>query len=270
MEWLIGIGILGLIVGSFLNVVILRLPQMILHEWEPNKASSSPFNLATPSSHCPHCKHPLSALENIPLISFIFLRGRCKACHQAIAWRYPLVELGTALLSMATAYHFGFHFNLMGALILTWSLIVLTAIDIDHQLLPDDITLPLLWLGLAFNIFNGFVSLKEAVLGAMIGYLFLWSIYWIYKALTGKEGMGYGDFKLLAALGAWLGWTALPIIILLASITGAILGIAAIVFRGRSHSTPIPFGPFLALAGWIALIWGDKITHYYLSLSHLS
>lgn len=270
MEWLIGIGLLGLIVGSFLNVVILRVPQMLQREWEPGKEQSPPFNLITPSSHCPQCKHPLGVLENIPLLSFIFLKGRCKSCHHAISWRYPIVELTTAILSVLTAYHFGQHFILIGAMILTWSLIVLSVIDIDHQLLPDNITLPLLWLGLAFNFHNGLISLHNAVLGAMIGYVFLWSIYWIFKLLTGKEGMGYGDFKLLAALGAWLGWAALPIIILIASMTGALYGIAAMVIHRRSRSVPIPFGPFLALAGWIALIWGDNITRFYLSLSHLS
>lgn len=278
MEWLIGIALLGLIIGSFLNVVILRLPRMLLQTYDsecrhhlglPSNASLSTYNLLIPPSHCPFCKHTLGILENIPLLSFIFLKGQCKHCHHKIGWRYPLVELLTAILSVITAYHFGLNYSLIAALFLTWTLITLTVIDIDHQLLPDSITIPLLWVGLFCNLIGWHVSLSSAVLGAIIGYLFLWSIYWIFKILTGKDGMGYGDFKLLAALGAWLGWMALPQIILIAALSGALVGISLIVLRLYSRSNSIPFGPFLALAGWIALIWGDKINQFYLSLVHL-
>lgn len=274
MTWIVLVGILGLLIGSFLNVVILRLPVMLKTEWlndcrhylnMPSDPPSPVYNLLYPPSHCPHCKEKIGALENIPLLSFIFLKGKCKHCHQAISWRYPLIEFLTAIFSMITAYYFGLNYFLFAALLLTWTLIVLAVIDIDHQILPDNLTLLLLWGGLAFNLSGkGFVPLTEAVSGAMLGYLFLWVIYWIFKALTKKEGMGYGDFKLLAALGAWLGWKSLPFIVLAASMTGAIVGVLGILIMKRSRSVPIPFGPFLALAGWISLLWGDKIMHYYL------
>lgn len=269
MIWIVGI--LGLLIGSFLNVVIFRLPIMLQAEWEEDN-TSPPYNLVYPSSHCPYCKKKLSIVENIPLLSFIFLKGKCKHCQHPISWRYPFVELLTAFFSMITAYHFGLNYYfLSGALLLTWYLIVLAIIDFDHKILPDHLTLPLLWIGLGFNLSEkGFVPLQEAVLGAMLGYLFLWVVYWLFKALTKKEGMGYGDFKLLAALGAWLGWKSLPFILLAASATGAIIGVLGILIMKRSRSVPIPFGPFLAFAGWISLLWGDKIMHYYLSLNALS
>lgn len=271
--YLVCVAIFGLLIGSFLNVVILRLPIMLLHDWTlqcyeflkqtPPALTPKPFNLVTPRSQCPHCQHPIGALENIPVISFLLLKGRCKACHQPISWRYPLIEILTAIFSVVTAYYFGFTWIAFFALIFTWALIVLTMIDIDHQLLPDNIVLPLLWLGIILNIFSTYTDLKSAVLGVVFGYLFLWLIYWLFKLITHKEGMGHGDFKLLAMLGAWLGWQALPEIILLSSAVGAIVGITLVVFKKHARSKPIPFGPFLAMAGWISLLWGDTISNYY-------
>ena len=266
--------ILGLLVGSFLNVVIYRLPLMMESRWRRDccellevaqEKEGSPLNLATPNSHCPHCKASIRPWQNIPVVSYLLLGGKCANCAVPISLRYPALELVTGLMTMALAWHFGLSPALLGAVLLTWSLIALTMIDVDHQLLPDDITLPLIWLGLLFNLNGAYVSLQEAVIGAMAGYVALWSVYWLFKLLTGKEGMGYGDFKLLAALGAWLGWQALPLIILLSSLVGAICGIALMIIKQRGREIPIPFGPYLAMAGWIALLWGDVIMARYMS-----
>lgn len=268
----LGLFVLGLVLGSFLNVVIYRLPVMLEREWRaqcaeltgaPAQAASDTFNLVIPRSRCPHCGHRISALENIPVLSFIFLRGKCSECGAAIGWRYPFVELLTGLASALVAWQFGWGLATLGALILTWTLIALTFIDFDQQLLPDSITLPLLWLGLLFNIGGTYTDLTSAVIGAVAGYLSLWAVYQIFKLATGKEGMGYGDFKLLAALGAWLGWQVLPMIILLSSVVGAVLGIALIVFGRQQRGVPMPFGPFLAIAGWIALLWGERLTDWW-------
>ena len=237
MEWLTLaiIGLFGLLIGSFLNVVIIRLPRMLAHSWtvqcyeylkQPLPAETKePYNLVLPRSHCPKCNHMISAIDNIPVISFLFLKGRCRHCQTPISWRYPLIEITTALLSIVVAYRFAISWQTLAALILTWSLITLTVIDLQEQLLPDDITLPLLWLGLIVNSQSFFTSLESALFGAVAGYLFLWSIYWLFKLLTHKEGMGYGDFKLLAMLGAWLGWQVLPVIILLSSVVGVVVGL---------------------------------------------
>ena len=248
-------GILGLLVGSFLNVVIHRLPIMMERAWR------------TQCSRCPHCGHAISALENIPIISYLWLRGRCAGCGKPISARYPLVELSTALLSGITAWHFGFGWAAGAALLLTWALIALTLIDYDHQLLPDDITLPFLWIGLLLSLYGVFTTNStSSIVGAVAGYLSLWSVYILFKWVTGKEGMGYGDFKLLAMLGAWMGWQALPVVIILSSVVGAAVGITLIIFRGRDKNIPIPFGPYLATAGWLALLWGHDITHRYFAL----
>lgn len=266
------VGALGLIVGSFLNVVILRLPEMMQREWrsdcralleleqDDTKDDAGKLSLSFPGSHCPGCHHAIKPWENIPVISFLFLRGRCSHCAAAISWRYPLIELATAVASITVAFHIGVELALLAYLLLTWSLIALAVIDIDTQLLPDDITLPLLWAGLLFNVFLGPTAPVDAILGAAGGYLLLWSIYWLFKLATGKEGMGYGDFKLLAALGAWLGWQNLPIIILLSSAVGAVLGVLIIVVQGKDRSHPLPFGPYLAAAGWISLLWGGTLS----------
>lgn len=272
--------VLGLLIGSFLNVVVYRLPIMMERGWRmqcqeylgnselPAKETKieEPFNLVVPRSRCPHCGHVISALENIPVISYLWLRGRCAECGKPISARYPLVELSTALLSGITAWHFGFGWTAGAALLFTWSLIALTLIDYDHQLLPDDITLPFLWIGLLLSLFGLFTDSTSSIVGAIAGYLSLWSVYILFKWATGKEGMGYGDFKLLAMLGAWLGWQALPVIILLSSVVGAAVGITLILFKGRDKSIPIPFGPYLATAGWLALLWGHEITQRYFAL----
>ncbi len=269
-------GLLGLCVGSFLNVVIHRLPKMMEQEWQAQCAelrgempppASEALTLSTPRSRCPACSHQISALENIPLISYLLiLKGKCAGCGAGISPRYPIVEAATGLLSAYTAWHFGPTLAMVGALLLVWSLIALAAIDLDTQLLPDSITLPLLWLGIAFNLAGAFVDLPTSIIGAMAGYLALWSVYWLFKLTTGKEGMGYGDFKLLAALGAWLGWQMLPAIILLSSVVGAIVGISLIVAARHGRNVPIPFGPYLAAAGVIALFWGPQLTNRYLGL----
>lgn len=267
-------GLLGLCVGSFLNVVIHRLPKMMEQEWHAQCVdlrgetvpAGAALSLARPRSHCPSCGHQITALENIPVISYLLLKGRCSACGTPISMRYPLIEIATGLLSAYTAWHFGATVQTVGALLLVWSLIALAAIDLDTQLLPDAITLPLLWLGLGFNLFATYSDLPTAVIGAMAGYLALWSVFWLFKLATGKEGMGYGDFKLLAALGAWLGWQMLPAIILLSSIVGATVGITLIVAARHGRNVPIPFGPYLAAAGIIALFWGQQITRSYLGL----
>jgi leader peptidase (prepilin peptidase) / N-methyltransferase len=266
----------SLTIGSFLNVVIHRLPIMLERGWlaeyrdyfhpESEPAPTEPYNLMVPRSRCPHCHHAISALENIPLLSWLWLKGRCRSCSAPISARYPLVELLTALLSVVVASRLPADPSLLAYLLLTWVLVALTFIDLDKMLLPDPLTLPLLWAGLLVNLIWQKVPLADAVIGAMAGYLVLWSLYWAFKLFTGKEGMGYGDFKLLAALGAWLGWQALPLILLLSSLVGAVIGIALIVSRRQAHSNPIPFGPYLAIAGWVALLWGDSITTWYLHM----
>lgn len=269
-------GLLGLCAGSFLNVVIHRLPKMMEQEWqaqctelrgETQPTPVEPFSLAKPRSRCPACGHQISAMENIPLVSYLLvLRGKCSACHAPISPRYPIIEALTGLLSAYVAWHFGPTLQAAGALVLVWALIALATIDLDTQLLPDSITLPLLWLGLSLNLWGVYADLAAAVVGAMLGYLALWSVFWLFKLATGKEGMGYGDFKLLAALGAWLGWQMLPAIILLSSVVGAIVGITLIVATRHGRNVPIPFGPYLAAAGGIALFWGESITRSYLGL----
>lgn len=267
-------GIAGLLVGSFLNVVIHRLPKMLEREWlaqcaglqgnEP--ANSPPYNLFIPHSACPHCNQKISAPENIPVISYLYLRGKCKHCSMLISPRYPIVETLCGLLSAYSAWHFGFGSTTLAALIFIWLLLVLAFIDLDTQMLPDDITLPLLWLGLLFNLSTMFTNIGNAVIGAIAGYLSLWTIYWLFRLLTRKEGMGYGDFKLLAAIGAWLGWQMLPLVILFAAMTGTMVGILLIITARHSRNTPIPFGPYLAGGGLIALFWGKTLTQSYLQL----
>lgn len=280
--FLICIGLVSLAVGSFLNVVIHRLPIMMEREWQKhcaelsgnadganNSAETEKLTLNTPGSRCPHCGHKITPLENVPVLSYLWLRGRCSACKANISIRYPIVEATTAVLSVIVATHYGFTWPALAALFLTWGLIALSLIDFDHQLLPDNITLPFLWIGLTLSLWQIFTDSHSAIIGALTGYLSLWSVYWIFKKLTGKEGMGFGDFKLLALLGAWMGWQMLPVIILLSSAVGAVTGIAMIVFRGRDKNIPIPFGPYLAAAGWIALLWGNDITSAYLQYSGL-
>ena len=270
---------LGLLVGSFLNVVIYRLPLMMESRWRSDccelleveqENPAPPLGLATPNSHCPHCKAAIKPWQNIPVISYLALGGKCANCAAPISWRYPAIELVTGLMTLSLAWYFAPSAALVGAVLLTWALIALTMIDVDHQLLPDDITLPLIWLGLLFNLGGTYVSLQDAVIGAMAGYLILWSIFWLFKLATGKEGMGYGDFKLLAALGAWLGWQLLPLIILLSSLVGAVCGIALMVIKRRGKEIPIPFGPYLAMAGWIALLWGDALLARYMGATGLN
>jgi leader peptidase (prepilin peptidase) / N-methyltransferase len=300
--WFAGsVFVIGLMVGSFLNVVIYRLPLMMEREWReqieelsaapPPSAAGSPgptpappttvaragrFTLATPRSACPACKTPIKPVHNIPVVSWLALRGRCAACRAPISMRYPAVELVTGLLSAWTAWHFGFGANACCAVAVTWALIALTGIDIDHQLLPDGITLPLLWAGLLAAIAIGPmqgvalpVSPKDAIIGAAAGYLSLWAVFHAFRLLTGKEGMGYGDFKLFAALGAWMGWKILPLVILLAAGTGACFGVMMILFRGRDRAAPMPFGPYLAAAGWLAMLYGPQLVEGYLHLSGL-
>jgi leader peptidase (prepilin peptidase)/N-methyltransferase len=271
--FLVLIGILGLIVGSFLNVVIFRLPVMLERQWRAQCAQllgtrepmvpGERFDLVRPRSRCPHCSHPISAWENIPVLSYLALRGKCSACGARISVRYPLVELLTALLSIAVAWHFGLSWPTVFGWLLTWTLICLTFIDLDHQLLPDTLTLPVLWLGLLLSLFGIFADTQASLIGAVIGYFSLWSVYHLFKWVTGKEGMGYGDFKLFAMLGAWLGWQSLPLVILMSSLVGAIVGITLILVQGRDRNIPIPFGPYLASAGWIALLWGPQILNWY-------
>ncbi len=273
--------LLGLFVGSFLNVVIYRLPKMMEIDWrkqcndfleikDTSEPSSSPLTLSRPGSSCPHCGHKIRAWENIPIISWLLLRGRCSECKQPISLRYPVVELATGLLSLAVALHFGFSWQTATALPLTWALIALTLIDFDEQLLPDSIVLPMLWLGLLLSIFGIFTDSHSAIIGAVAGYLSLWTVFQLFKLLTAKEGMGYGDFKLFALFGAWFGWQSLIQIILLSSVVGAVVGILLIIIRGRDRNIPIPFGPYLAAAGWISLIWGDLINAAYLQWAGLA
>ncbi|MDD2758764.1 MAG: A24 family peptidase [Methylomonas sp.] len=268
--------VLGLLVGSFLNVLIYRLPVMMQSNWRrecleylqmpAESAPSEPFNLLWPGSHCPVCKTEIKAYQNIPVISYLVLRGKCAHCAAPISLRYPMIEALTALCSAVVAWHFGYGLALPFALILTWSLIGLSFIDIDQQLLPDSITLPMLWLGLILSLFSIFADSHASIIGAVAGYSSLWTIYQLFKLLTGKEGMGYGDFKLLALFGAWLGWQYLPLIILLSSFVGSAIGITMIAFKGHDAGKPIPFGPYLAAAGWLALIWGDLFNRLYLDM----
>ena len=278
--------LVGLMVGSFLNVVIYRLPRMMQRDWNEQAAMvledvelqdcaqslrekhNGPvrYNLIAPRSNCPKCGRGIGVLENIPIISYVVLRGRCAGCKTPISIRYPVVEAISAILAGCIAWHFGFGLAAIATMVFAWSLIALTVIDIDTQLLPDSITLPLLWMGLLANMSATFAPLDAAVLGAVAGYLALWSVYWLFKLATGKEGMGFGDFKLLAAIGAWLGWKLIPLVILLSSFVGAAAGILLIVFRRHGRSTPIPFGPYLAAAGLIAILWGADINAMYLGL----
>lgn len=276
------VGLFGLVFGSFLNVVIHRLPIMLERDWRrgceellsddtagdpgSSDAHEPPYNLVVPRSQCTNCGHPITALENIPLLSYIVLKGRCSKCKHRISIRYPLVELATGVLTGLAAWQFGFGFAAAGAVLLTCALITLSVIDFDHQLLPDNITLPFLWLGLLFNLFFVFTGLGAAVVGAIAGYLVLWAVYHAFRLLTGKEGMGYGDFKLTALLGAWLGWQALPGIILLSSLVGAVVGVTLIALKFHERSQPIPFGPYLASAGWIYLMWGPTLEQAYFGL----
>jgi leader peptidase (prepilin peptidase)/N-methyltransferase len=284
--------VLGLVIGSFLNVIIYRLPIMLEREWRSQAAELLPsagdastaattvtperFTLSTPRSACPTCRAPIKAWQNIPLISWLILRGRCASCKAKISVRYPLVELTTGILSAWVACHFGFGAPAACALLVTWALIALTGIDIDHQLLPDSITMPLMWAGLLATVVVGPVagspipvSAHNAIVGAASGYVSLWLVFHTFRLITGKEGMGYGDFKLFAALGAWLGWKLLPLVILLSAAAGALLGILMIVLRGRDRSAPMPFGPYLAAAGWLAMMYGDDLVSTYLRVSGL-
>ena len=271
------IALLSLIVGSFLNVVIFRIPKMMEYTWYQDSrefladevANIKPKNLpqvtlSKPDSTCPKCDHKIRFYENIPVLSWLFLKGKCSQCKNKISARYPLIEITTMLLSLIAAHHFGATITTLWILVLTWCLISLTMIDFDHMLLPDQITLPLLWLGLLININGTIVPLSDAVIGAAAGYMSLYSVFWLFKAITGKEGMGYGDFKLFAVFGAWVGWQLLPLLILMASVVGAIVGIALMLFKNHQREQGIPFGPYLAVAGWITLLWGDGIWSWYL------
>lgn len=270
----------SLLVGSFLNVVIYRLPKMMEQEWYQNCADLTDrqrempqekrISLAYPGSHCRHCGHAITPLENIPLLSYLFLRGRCSACGAPIGLRYPLLEAATAFLSVLVVWRFGIGWDSAAALVLTWSLIALAIIDYDTQLLPDAITLPLLWMGLLMSLGDWFADSHSAIVGAALGYFSLWSIFHIFRLLTGKEGMGFGDFKLFALFGAWFGWQFLPQIILLSACAGALIGSTLILARGRDSQVPIPFGPYLAAAGWISLMWGDAINDGYMQWAGLS
>ncbi len=274
------VSVAGLVVGSFLNVVIYRLPKMMERAWrqecramfEPDAPADDDarFDLIQPGSRCPACGHRIRPWENVPILSWLALRARCSACGVRISARYPLVELAAGVAAGVVAANFGVTWECLGALLLTWSLIALTMIDFDHQLLPDSITLPMLWLGLVFSVFAATITPVDAILGAAAGYLSLWSVYWLFKLATGKEGMGYGDFKLLAMLGAWLGWQSLPAIILLSAIVGAVVGIALILAQRLGRQVPMPFGPYLAAAGWIALLWGDALNDAYLRAAGLA
>ncbi|RJX31573.1 MAG: prepilin peptidase [Oxalobacter sp.] len=265
--------VLGLLVGSFLNVVIYRMPRMmqresdnyVAHESGKEPAHTDRFNLIVPRSACPHCGHPITALENLPIISYLVLGGKCSECKARISLRYPIVELISGLLAAFIIWRFGSGWAGMSAVLFAWLLIAMTCIDLDTQLLPDDLTLPLLWLGLLVNIKGAFVPLPDAVIGAVAGYLSLWFVYWLFKLTTGKEGMGYGDFKLLAALGAWLGWKMIPAIVLISSVVGAIVGISLIVFAKHGRNKPIPFGPYLAAAGLICLLYRQPISQFLFS-----
>lgn len=270
--------VVGLVVGSFLNVVIYRLPVILQRDWQAQARdvlempqddtdAQQPFNLLWPPSRCQHCSAPVRAWQNIPLLSWLWLRGRCHGCAERISLRYPLVEVASAALSVLTVWQFGLSEQGMAMLVLTWGLLALSLIDADHQLLPDVLVLPLLWLGLLLNSFELFTSLQDAVYGAALGYLSLWLVFWLFKLVTGKDGMGYGDFKLLAMLGAWGGWQVLPLTILLSSVVGAVLGVIILRMQRQGMAQPLPFGPYLAIAGWIAIIWGEQITRSYLQFA---
>jgi len=278
MFFLIFIGLLSLSVGSFLNVVVYRLPKMLEREWYgecreflSEEISDIPvkplpkMSLSKPDSTCPRCDHNIRFYENIPVLSWLVLRGKCSQCQNPISKRYPLVELSTGLLGVVIASIYGVSTFTVFMLVLTWGLIALTLIDLDHMLLPDQIVMPLLWLGLLFNLNAGFVSLNEAVIGAVVGYMSLYGICWLFKLLTGKEGMGHGDFKLFALFGAWIGWQLLPLLILMASSVGAVVGISLMIFKDHQREQAIPFGPYLALAGWVTIVWGEGIWAWYLS-----
>ena len=277
--FLTGVFVFGLLIGSFLNVVILRLPARLNHDWrcqcrdllemEQVEPASEPPDILWGRSRCPKCGHGIRAHENVPLLSYLFLRGRCSACGEKISLRYPFIELSTAVLFLSTAWHFGPGEQAVAAIILTGFLIALTGIDTDHQLLPDNLTLPLLWAGLLLSLFDVFVDPVSSIVGAISGYLVLWLIYHLFRLLTGKEGMGYGDFKLLAALGAWLGWQMLPLVVLLSSVVGAVVGVLLMAIKRHKKDQPLPFGPFIAAAGWITLLWGDSLINYYLKSSGL-
>ena len=268
--------LLGMCIGSFLNVVIYRLPKMMEQDWHEqccdlleikneNVTEQQRVNLIFPGSSCPACEHKITALENIPVISYLFLRGRCSSCKIKISLQYPIIEMFTGIATAYIAWHFGFTLQTLFAVLLTWALICLSIIDLEHSLLPDNITLPFLWLGLACNIFGIFTDIYSSLIGAMLGYSVLWIIFMSFKIVTGKEGMGYGDFKLLSLLGAWFGWQYLPLVILLSSIAASLIGIAMIIFRGREKSAAFPFGPYLAITGWVTLIWGEELVGIYLN-----
>jgi len=265
---------IGLMVGSFLNVVILRLPKMMEREWHQQCAelrgetieTLPPLSIAKPRSACPHCQHKITALENIPILSYLVLRGRCSQCNTSISPRYPIIEALTGIISGFVAWNFGYGFLALAALIFVWAMIALAFIDLDTQLLPDDITLPLLWAGRLVNLGDGFTDIRSAIIGAVSGFLALWSVYWCFKIATGKEGMGYGDFKLLAVIGAWFGWKMLPLVNLISSLVGAVVGIGLLVITKHGRHVPIPFGPYLVGGGLIALFWGNQLNHTYLGL----
>ena len=272
--YLFVVGLFGLIIGSFLNVVILRLPVMLERMWRsecrewlggdaPVDEAQEHFNLVKPRSRCPHCGHMITALENIPVLSWLVLRGKCRECGARISIQYPLIELTSAAMAVTVAWYFGVTWQALAAMAFSWTLLALSAIDIRTQLLPDNMTLPLLWAGLALNLNGQFTDIESAVLGAIFGYLSLWTVYQFFRLVTGKEGMGYGDFKLLAALGAWLGWQFLPLIIILSAVVGTVVGLTLIIARGRDRNVPIPFGPYLAGGGWIALLWGEDLLRLY-------
>ncbi|ROL71725.1 A24 family peptidase [Pseudomonas vranovensis] len=268
--------LLGLLVGSFLNVLVHRLPIMLERQWQaearevlelPSEAPAPRFDLFLPPSQCPHCAHRIRPWENIPVVSYLALRGRCSSCQARISPRYPLVEIACGALTLFAAWHLGFTATALALMVLSWGLLAMSLIDIEHHLLPDALVLPLLWLGLIANAFELFVPLEDALWGTVAGYLSLWSVFWVFKLVTGKEGMGYGDFKLLAMLGAWGGWQILPLTLLLSSLLGAVIGLVMLRLQRKQASTPIPFGPYLAIAGWIALLWGGQITTSYLKYS---
>ncbi|MCP2055108.1 UNVERIFIED_ORG: leader peptidase (prepilin peptidase)/N-methyltransferase [Pseudomonas fluorescens] len=265
--------VLGLIVGSFLNVLVWRLPKMLVREWRaqareilglPADPVGPAYNLMHPNSRCPHCSQPIRPWENIPVLSYLMLKGRCARCREPISARYPFTELACALLSAIVAWHFGFGWQAGAVMLLSWGLLAMSLIDVDHQLLPDVLVLPLLWLGLVLNSGGLLATLPDALWGAVIGYISLWTVFWVFKVITGKDGMGYGDFKLLALLGAWGGWQILPMTLLIASLLGVFAGLVLMRLRKSPASLPMPFGPCLAIAGWIALLWGGQITDFYL------
>ena len=270
--------VLGSLIGSFLNVVIYRLPVMMQREWrhdclefleQANDTEVEKFNLSVPRSRCASCGHQITALENVPIISYLALGGKCASCKASISPQYPLVEVFTGIVSVIIGWHFGVSLQTLAALFLSWCLIAASGIDIGQKLLPDSITLPLLWLGILLSLFDVFISLEDSVIGAMAGYMSLWTVFILFKLVTGKEGMGHGDFKLLAMLGAWLGWQPLFVVILTSSVVGASVGISMILLKKTERGTQIPFGPYLAAAGWMTLLWGDELMHLYLSLFRL-